>query len=364
MPWLMLATIIVILWPSNPLGVPGREMFASGMFTASLAILAFTRLMQLIPDTFDGLHRRQLIALKGAEPPDPSPTAWQHPDRADQKPDPALLAVYNRYALDIENMLNGRGQWGAVGVCLALVIGWVVFGFAGDVVRRPILLVGLIVQCLIACVIGVSAWRMVVVGVQVGLIPRRFDLRPQFTHPDRCGGLQPIGNLCLWNALIAATAGIFLGGWLAIGPHTVFRDLALRYEQTFRWLLLVPICVSTVSFFLPLWGIHRAMAQGKAKALLRFEDLALSIDAEARRLVLVAKTLEAEEGERRANRLAMMRRVYGENARMPEWPINVELLTKFASAQTVPVLSLLGVAQPIVDLVTSLLSSVSTGPAG
>ncbi len=95
-----------------------------------------------------------------------------------------------------------------------------------------------IAEHFIAFIIGLMAWRMLVIGVQVWKLGKRFDLNPQLGHPDTCGGLEPLGNLCLWNALILALPGVFLGGWIILGPSTKYGDI---YTSLFYKLLILPV---------------------------------------------------------------------------------------------------------------------------
>ena len=60
--------------------------------------------------------------------------------------------------------------------------------------------------------IGLMAWRMAVVTYMIREIGKRFELSIQFGNPDKCGGLESLGNLCLWNSLVMSIPGLYITG--------------------------------------------------------------------------------------------------------------------------------------------------------
>jgi hypothetical protein len=284
-PWLMLAAVPLILWPSNPLHIPGQYFFSIAFVTATLALFAFRFLMLRIADIFEILWRRRVIAYAGQAKTEPATSQKNRKDPKAVEQD-VLYEQYRSFAKGTENLLNSWGQWVVAAICVIIVMTWFLYAFTiPEIAQTPILLVGILAEVTIASVIGLMAWRMIIIGIRVWHLPERFELAIQEGHPDHCGGLEPLGNVCLWNALIIAMAGLFLGGWLAIGPLTTERDTALFYAPIYRPLLVVPIGLSFINFFLPLWSIHRIMVTKKAEIQHRLEELAQSIYQEDRELL-------------------------------------------------------------------------------
>lgn len=340
-PILMVLALPLILWKDSPLRVPGREMFSTGLFAAALALFAFQVLMSHISTIFGTLWRRGSIAgLKGQKMAD---------DEA--------LASYRRFMRDVENQLNNKYQWAMGGIFALLVLVWYL-PILLNLGKGFIILLGLVVEVFIALLIGVVVWRMVFISWQVWRLPEKYELEVQVVHPDQCGGLEPLGNLCLWNALILAVAGIFLGGWISIGPNTQFAEYAKTYDSVFRVLLIVPIILSFVSFLLPLWTTHQVMVQKKAEIQIRLDELAKSIYAESSILLDRTGELDFTEGDERNKRLNLMRTVYSQHQKIPTWPINTNIISKFAAAQAVPVLSFAGIADPIVKVLGEFIKLV------
>jgi len=339
-PILMVLALPLILWENSPLKVPGKEMFSTGLLAAALALFAFQILMQQISTIFGTLWRRGSIAgpLK-------------------QNKSAKEAASYPQFMQEVEDQLNNKYQWVMGGVFALLVLVWYL-PLLLHAAQGFIIVLGLVVEVIIALLIGIVVWRMVFIGWQVWHLPEKYELEIQVVHPDQCGGLEPLGNLCLWNALILAVAGIFLGGWISIGPNTQFADYAAAYAPVFRVLLIVPIIFSFISFLLPLWTTHQVMAQKKAEIQIRLDELAKSIYAESTMLLNKTGELDFAKGDERNKRLNLMRSIYSQHQKIPTWPINTNIITKFAAAEAVPLLSFVGLADPFVKVLSDTIRLV------
>jgi len=376
LPWLILCLLIV-------LGIVVLKlcdlMFISGSVAAALSLFAFQILMQRIPETLGTIWNRNLIAthptigLGGASPTEEvldSTTA--HPSN----PTP-LEDQYRTFVEDVEGLLNHSGQW-LIAVFFVLLVGaWtflhprgveILMDNAGlllyhrifDTGTEPLPLVlftwfiiGL--ESLSGFTIGLMVWRMVITGVQIWQLGKKFDLTPQLGNPDACGGLEPLGNLCLWNALIVTIPAVFLGGWIILGPSFP------QYQWTlplFSKLLLVPMIAAVIGFFLPLGSVHQTMVAKRAVVQRQLDQLSQSINRLAREMLDRADELEPEEGEKMAKKLELMQQIHQQHQHYPVWPFNLGILIKFMTSQAVPLLGLTGLGEPIVDVIKALLSLI------
>lgn len=343
-PVIMVLALPLILWDNSPLKVPGKEMFSTGLFSAAMALFAFQVLMNRISTIFGTLWRRgSIVGLKG-----------QTTSKKES------VDSYHQFIREVEAQLNNKYQWVMGGVFAVLVLVWYL-PILMTLGNGFIIILGLVVEVIIALLIGTVVWRMVLISWQVWHLPETYELEIQVVHPDQCGGLEPLGNLCLWNALILAVAGIFLGGWISIGPNTQFADYAEAYSQIFRVLLAVPIILSFVSFLLPLWTTHRVMVEKKAEIQIRLDELAKSIYAESTVLLNKTGDMNFEKGDERNKRLSLMRNVYSQHQRIPTWPINTNIIYKFVAAQAMPVLSFIGIADPFVKILSDTLKVAVNG---
>src|SRR5579885_2171759 len=246
-PWLALVVIgadllIEFVDGAFPLDL-SQVMFLSGIGAVSAALFAFLALLQRVRDTFDALWGRSLVTPLDEADWDP-PQAAQ-PERPPSSANRQLAADYQSFLDHLQTLLNHPWQW-PVGVAFALVVfTWSPGAAVLAAFRRYpwyvaveafpwYIFVAVIVEAFVAFVIGTMAWRMVVVGIQVSRLGKLFGLRPQLGHPDQCGGLEPLGDLCLWNALIVSVAGLYLGGWIIIlRPRLPGDALAQEYVPLF-----------------------------------------------------------------------------------------------------------------------------------
>jgi hypothetical protein len=293
---------------------PGNVMFGTGMLAAALSLFAFQVLQHRIPQTVEELRRREVFVGPGE----------------------SSQGRLRRIIEDLDGWLNHRLQYLLGVIFTLLVFLWFPFRYLGS----GVVAFGLAIELVVAFFIGLLAWRMLVTGGFVFELGQQRRIRPQLEHPDRCGGLEPLGNLCLWNALVISAAGAFLGAWIVIGPFTPYASLATAYQPLFTRLLLIPLAIAFGSFFLPLWMVHRAMLASRAERWRDLGSLGKRIDD------LAAGMLKTDEGtppakmQENAARLKVMREIYDQNRQLPSWPFNPGTLTKFVTAQALPVVGL------------------------
>jgi hypothetical protein len=372
LPWIILFLLIIV----GIILLNLRDtMFISGSIAAALSLFAFQILMRRIPETLGTIWNRNLIAARPGKDTGDAGLTDEAPGSTAVPSNPAPLeGQYRTFVEDVEGLLNHPGQW-LMALFFVLLVGTWTFLSQGEVenmtrIIRILLsrsgfipgpgsflvmpftsfVIGL--EALSGFIIGLMAWRMIVVGIQVWRLGKRFDLTPQLGHPDRCGGFEPLGYLCLWNALIVSIAAVFLGGWIIFGPGTGYE----RFIPLFYKLLLVPIAAALASFFLPLLGVHQEMVAKWAVVRRQLDQLSQNINELSGKMLDQANELEPGEGEKMARKLDLMRQIYQQNEHYPVWPFNLGILIRFISAQAVPVLTLVGLAEPIRNIVSAMLS--------
>ncbi len=314
--------------------VEGIVMYITGLTAAALSLFAFHHLMNLLPQTFRVLWNRKVIA--------------------DRTPEADPSGLENRYAEYIEklkNLMNHWGQW-IMGLFFALLV------FTWDWT--------LIMEFLIAFIIGLMAWRMLVISWNIWQLGNKFSLKPQAEHDDGCGGLEPLGNLCLWNMLIVAIPGIFLGGWIIVGQSARYSllpesyiVLAILYTPLFFKLLMIPLAYAVVSFVLPLWSIHHAMEFSRTNKQRELDQLSYEIDQLEARLLNTVDKLDPQESEKMVKKLELMQQTHQKNRSIPVWPFNIRIVFKFITSLAVPLLGLTGLSQPILKVIESLVGFLS-----
>lgn len=331
----------IILWPSNPLEIPGREEFASGYIAAFLALLAFFKLMQLIPKAFKTLWYEGALSALPAASQEESEGANLKTEQPGYKE--RLEMEYRSHIDQVEGSLNHKNQWWVVVLFTAIVLWWYIHLWGDKIFTITILTLGLFAEVLIGIILGLMAWRMWTIGQEISKIPSQYKINILLDHPDNCGGLSTIGNICLWNALIIAVAGIHFGLWNILIPDYPFTSL-----------IFVPLILSIVAFFVPMVKIHNVMAEEKQKLLVQVDDLSYRISKMNPKLIGNLDSMELEESKHLIKQIEFRNKLYKLSHELPTWPINRSIFKKLLAAEALPLLSIIGIPTSIIDILTSV----------
>ena len=218
---------------------------------------------------------------------------------------------------------------------------------------------GAILEIPLAYLLGLLAWRFGVIAVFVARLGGRFELKVQPRHPDRSGGLKPLGDLCLTNAFLILVPVFLLSGWVAVGARTRMEVYGILWAGLFKkWLVVLSIAAAFL-FFRPLYHIHQQMENQRRGIQRELDELSSKIEEILLKLRAEADTLAPDEGAQRLKELTFMEQVYQESSRVPTWPFDWNIIAKFVAAEAVPILSLTGASGPLIKLVESLVSLLS-----
>jgi len=151
-------------------------------------------------------------------------------------------------------------------------------------------------------------------------------------HPDRCGGLEPVGRIGLRNQYILSLVGVNIVFLLI----TFFILDSNIYLQVFLVIIAIAYMIlGPISFMGPLIPFRKAMKQDKARLV---GITAEQIKKEFKRitaLVEVGKLTEEDEQS-----LARYEKIGNMVASLPVWPFDTLTLRKFFSAYIFPVITM------------------------
>ncbi len=230
-----------------------------------------------------------------------------------------------------------------------------------------------IAEFLILPLVGVLVWRLLIIAWLIRQLGTLFDLNLLLDHPDKSGGLSPIGTLCFWIAAVTAVPATYLGTWLLVctGSGNFCGDfirIGLRLNTSQQNLLLV-FLVSLLSFIWPLWSTHKVME--KKKAGLRLGQLSLigqKIDLISKQLAENAERISVqnldedkqgilEQSEELQKRRKFLHQTYQNLEQYSVWPFNKSTVLQLISTQGIPLLSLTGIGEMIINVLRILLSN-------
>ncbi len=376
--WGTLIVSLAVLFPGNIFHAHGPELFGTGVLTVAIVLFAFQSLLELVPETLQALWRRKLLLPKL----ETTETASMEAEPQTLEPT-ALADQYLQYLKDMEALLNQRSwQVGMIVVFELIVNLWLGFlnpGFLNRLFQGSlgwVRLAELVIDMTLAALIAPLAWRLIVIGLQIWRLPERFDIRVQFEHPDRCGGLEPLGNLCLWNILIVSLPLVYLGGWLLIARSNTsgfgfyatdgwqfILAQAEAYANLFADLLWILIPFTIVGFVLPLWNTHRVMVEKRKSLLVQLDERIENITNEWNSAMEQIGTFSVGEENEKLGRLDFAAQIYQRQKRVPVWPINWNIFLKFASTQIIPFFSLTGLGPGLIKILSFLLNLLSAQPS-
>jgi hypothetical protein len=215
-------------------------------------------------------------------------------------------------------------------------------------------------QVVLAMVLGLVAWRLVVVAAAVSSLATRFEFKLHVQDPDKSAGLKPAGDLCFSIAAIWAVVAIYPTAWLSwmlvqlnvrhpgttqetftsslCPPQVAGHCLPFlgHFTLYFGLLLLLTFALAAGTFFLPLYAVHRGMERARPDANARLDALARHIDQIASEASKEPESQSADDLTAKIAKLTSVRQVYDANASVPTWPFDVKILGKFVGATIVP----------------------------
>ena len=206
--------------------------------------------------------------------------------------------------------------------------------------------------------LGLLAWRVGMIAFFVNRLGQRFDLAIQPKHPDKCGGLRPLGDWCLMIALFLLIPAVYLSFWgivITFFPSN-FQLIVDLWGKWYQQLLVVLSATAVFLFFRPLYVIHLQMEKRRREIQAELDDLSRKIDEIMFELRNKAETLTPEQGKQRLEMMDFMQKVYEQSKTTPTWPFDANGLWRFVAAQAVPLLGLISTTKPLIPVVQAVLS--------
>jgi hypothetical protein len=314
----------------------------TGYIAVAVAAVLFVGLYDKVPETLRTIWDRGVI-------------------QSDSK-NASIVENYTRFISELELALNNRAGWLLAGVPVVLYV--LLYSGLVEISLGSLIRVALAV--LNWFLLGVATWRLLVVGYMVSCIPFKFNIAVQSPHPDRAGGLLPLGELCFANALVIIAPTIFLAGWIIIlsSPQALAARPDFEYfkgylQSGLLYLgLAVLIVVGITAFFLPLYQIHREMIHQRVQYQKKLDNLTRQMDEFARTLLDQANSLDYATAQKQVDALKSLRQIYQDSDEFPVWPFNRNIALKLTLSQVIPLLSLAGVhpPPPIMDMLGNTLT--------
>jgi MFS family permease len=216
-------------------------------------------------------------------------------------------------------------------------------------------IVTLLIVFFAGVILGLAAWRVIVIGWCVRLLTEWFDLDPKFGHPDGCGGLSPLGDICLLNALMIGIISSSFGLSIIAIETTWLRwyyDFLLNYLIS---ILSISFAISIVAFLWPVWNVHEIMKNKKYKILKKLNSIGREIEKEQRNMFEDDVVINPDILKLKITKLETLKKAYEINSQLREWPFDSNTVKTFLSSIIIPIMSLTGLGEWLINIVHELL---------
>jgi len=337
--------------------------YVTGYLVVTVLIFTFSRFANKVPETLLRLWNRDIIRLKTSG--------------TSENTDSDIRLEFINFVDAYQKRMEHPVQLILCGAFAAIMI-WRVFAtqaiFPEGVLSAPteFLVLELVSQPLIGFIVGALFWRLVITSIfflQLGML---YELTPQLEHPDKVGGMAVLGNLFLWNALTFVWPAIFFSVWYVlirnfdIKPLEILGGSLVHLNQirsaVFTFFLIggiLLVITSFVSFFLPLYGVHREMLRFRRSLNERLDEFSVRIDDLKHELFGSAGVIPSDEGTEKYKQIELMQKIHFQYQKIPTWPYDTQTIIKLIGAQMGPILALIGVGESVIELIKPAIESLA-----
>ena len=195
------------------------------------------------------------------------------------------------------------------------------------------------------CLAPVFILRSIAISLLLRDVVAHSRLRILPLHPDKSGGLLPIGRLGLRNQYLLTIFGLNIVILVAVSFH--YLQVPSTLYGLIAAAIIAYLILGPVVFMAPLLTFRTGMIRTKTELL---AEVALRLRVELQRLRSQLKSGQiTKEDEELIDRLRKVGSVIDE---LPVWPFDAVTLRKFLTAYVIPVISSVG--YPIIKAVFEL----------
>jgi hypothetical protein len=313
---------------------------------AAAAALLARHLLDGLSRTLTGLWTSGRLRVRHVEGP------------ADRSPLPAEVGErYRDFVREFERWLAGRQRFvfGLLFVALFYVF-YPVIGYRWDF---PLLLLegkgggfgylflfAVALQCLVTFVLGIIGWRIVAIAFHIGRLGNRFDFDLDLADEHRSGGLKPLADHCFTIALIWGVAAVYPLGWIIALPRLNIHAQPLAYYLIA--ILAVTFLFALLTFVLPLYLIHRAMVRYRLRLQTAIDEAGVEL---ARRVLQETTGGTPDQVDSLSKEFGPLKDAYDRTKKIPSWPFDMDILTRFITAQGITLVGAIKYVPTLVDFV-------------
>lgn len=178
--------------------------------------------------------------------------------------------------------------------------------------------------------IGIAtALRYIVNAIFFRMVLRNVVLHP--LHPDRAGGLRPLGRYALFTTYPVA----LVGSIAAFAEYWIFTHSLGGTSWELHLLCVLYVILGPLVFFGPLWAAHGAMRRAK-------EDLMIRISKQFTHdfsLTYAELTGSAQSLKDNIEKIRQLQELHRLARSFPVWPFDIVTIGRFLLTMSTPILT-------------------------
>lgn len=182
-----------------------------------------------------------------------------------------------------------------------------------------------IVMFIFYCLISIFWLRRLFTG---------FDVRIRPFHPDKAGGLSPLGNFTLRLSYLITASGLLLVAIPITRDYVMHGTLRLVLSQDIIVGIIAYLILAPIAFFAPLSVAHSSMNLAKSSLLLQIDE---NFQEEMTSLNELF-TKKEQITQDKVNNFKALQTLYETAYKFPVWPFNTENMTRFTTTYLSPIL--------------------------
>lgn len=175
--------------------------------------------------------------------------------------------------------------------------------------------------------------RQVVMIRVLWVLFHREDVKLQILHPDGAAGLRPLGSYSLMSNVTVFCAGLLIAAW-SLGQFLTGSASGVLLA-TIITIYIGYLLVGVGLFLLPLLSAHHSMQSSKVRFLKEVSDSATAL---FERIPAALKEKDEAPKEHFVVEMKALHDLYNMGARVPVWPFNLAILTRFIGTIVLPAL--------------------------
>lgn len=166
-------------------------------------------------------------------------------------------------------------------------------------------------------IIGQYGWVMYVTGKFIKEVTLQYEIEVKPSHPDKCGGLKPLGDFC-FNAALPLVAGSIVLALIPILNMDIEKTLSI-FAVNVLFIVAGPMAAGIV--FLPLWDIHTEMVKQKNA----YQDVYTTQVSELEQAIHTNTSLTGnlQDAKTAKEKLEILQMLHPDKLSYPLWPFNL-----------------------------------------